>query len=266
MMSLATIYERVFIFLAWIAERRCLSDRATGLTSTVLNAPVFSALGVFTAYLAWWPIGAAFTLAARLISVWGVLFVCLTIVLVIGRNVARAMTFPSSVPMIQRQIEQEVAQNMGKRLTKAIAAVASAAASPYSFVVPATVVDIRSACAVLQRMREENTLSTHGAFTLHYCELFIACVDILAASASTKNASEAQPQAPRRAVIPASLRSFVSAAPPDADMPIIPLPSVFFCSSCIAEFTPSRSQTLALLSWLVRRERSGGPHCAVFFL
>ena len=250
----AAAYERVFASAAWAAEKKCLADRATGIFSTVLYSPVYSAAGLLAAYFAWWPIGAVCTLIARVITGWGVFFSFVATVLFLGRMVARAMTFPSSMPMIQRQIEREVAQRTASKLTKAASAIAvTAVSSPHTFAAPDVLSEVTGAAAVLRRMRDNGALSPHAAFVLLYCELLCACVGILAETASPAAAAGRS----GAAVIPALLRRSVQGAPADGGIPLVPLPSVLFGAAAISDVAPTAATTLAVLAWLVRACEQG---------
>lgn len=159
------------------------------------------------------------------------------------------MTFPSSMPMIQRQIEREVAQRTASKLAKALAGVATGTGSPEALAA------VTGTSAVLRRMRDSGALSPHAAFVLHLCELVAACAAIVAETSPPGSVSgqRAASASPRRAAIPASLRSSVEGAAAAAGgIPLVPLPSILFCSAGIAACAPAESTTRATLAWLVR--------------
>jgi hypothetical protein len=235
-------FDRVISIVGNVAERRCLSDRATGVVGAALASPVYAAIGLTVAYFAWWPFGAVFTLLSRLFSGYGVTCLIFAVIAVLGRFVARAMTFPSSVSFIQRQIEREVGQRVSTKLLKAITALAGQAAANPLKVSAAEGLD--DALKVLRHLRDNGDLTTHGAFFLYYAEVVSACARILAASAGSPGSVAL--------VVPQHLQLVAADATGATHIAAAPVPSVFSPDAVIKGFAPTARSTAGAIAWLVR--------------
>jgi hypothetical protein len=243
-------FSAVIGLVGTMAERRCLSDRASGVFGAVIAAPVYAAIGLTVAYFAWWPFGAVFTLFSRAIGGYGVLIVFILLVATLGRIIARAMTFPSSVSLIQRQIEREVAQRVSTKLVKTVSALAkSGIANPSNFS-PEVFDDFLLSQRVLRSIREKGDLSAHASFVLFYIDVMSACVAILTASAGGSGAASVPPDL-----------LYVGADEAGTSIVTPPVPSVFATPEVLAEFAPSAEDSMRAVAWLARGCTAGTLRC-----